>query len=180
MSNLKLDAFLNIPFGTPSEEVKNLLTARAGCVFDQENSNLDNLLFHGIKFAGRETLLISLLLFDGKFCKALVFIQPNLEAQTVSLYQEIKAEINDKYFVSKQDYETYTYPYEKNDGYTESAISTGKASFSCYWNFPNRSLVDNYIAIEINEHMNIIVSYEDGFLMDLLVQKTKANNSLDY
>lgn len=110
MSNLKLDSFLNIPFGTSSEKVKNLLTERAGCIFDEENSGLDNLLFNGIKFAGRETLLISLLFFDGKFCKALVFIQPNLEAQTVSLYQEIKAEINNKYFVSKQDYETYIYP----------------------------------------------------------------------
>ena len=180
MNNLKLDAFLNIPFETSSREVKNLLNSRHGCVFDEENSERDNLLFNGIKFAGRETLLISLLFFDDKFCKASVFIKPNLEVQTVSLYQEIKTEINNKYFVSKEDYESYTYPYEKNDGYTESAISIGKASFSCFWKFSNRRLIDNYISIEINEYMNIIISYEDGFLMDLLIQKRKASDSLDY
>jgi len=176
----KLESFLEIPFGASIEEAKQIIKMRSGSEFDEENSNLETLFFNGIRFGGRETIFTMLSFYEDKFSKASVYIKANLEAYTVSLYEEIKDEINSKYFVSTEDYETYKSPYEKNDGYTETAISIGKANFSCYWNFQNSNAMDDYVSVSINENMNIIISYENGFLIDLLVKERKANDISDY
>ncbi|MCC8153882.1 MAG: hypothetical protein LIP01_06510, partial [Tannerellaceae bacterium] len=69
---------------------------------------------------------------------------------------------------------------EKNDGCTETAISLGKANFSCFWNFGESTPTDDYISIDINEDFEISIAYENGELMTLLVEKEKAKNILDY
>jgi hypothetical protein len=180
VSSANLESFLGIPFGTPGDDAKRILEQKPNCSFDDVNSDNDILFFNGIKFAGRETTFIVLYLFENKFSKASVFIKPKLEAQTIALYQEIKSEINSKYFISKKDYENYSSPYEKDDGHTETAISLGKASFSCFWSFKNDTQEDDYISLCINENMSITISYENGYLTGQRVKRDKENNMLDY
>lgn len=180
MNNLRLNGFLGIEFGCSQQIAKEKLASKTESILDSENSDQDTLLYNGVKFAGRETELVLLLFFEGKFCKGVVFIKPKLESMIVETYRQIRDEINGKYYLSESDYETYISPYEENDGYTELAISLGKANFSCFWNFENPEGLDNYISLEINENLQIKIGYENGNLMDLLVKKNQERNSLDY
>jgi hypothetical protein len=180
MSNLKLNGFLSIDFGVSQEMVKEKFLRKTDGILDAENSDSETLFFNGANFAGRETELIFFLFFEDKFCKASVIIRPKLESKIVDVYEQIKDEINKKYYVSEAEYETYHYPFEKGDEMTETAISLGKAEFSCFWNFKNSDFLDNYISLTINENMYISIDYEDGELIKKLVDKKKQQDALDY
>lgn len=177
---MKLNGFLGVNFGSTKENVKARLLSRPECILDEDNSDDNALFFNGIKFAGRETLFIMFMFYENGFANATVLIKPKLEAHTISLYSEIKGEINEKYFVSQEDYEIYESPYEKDDGYVETAISVGKATFSCYWTFKDEDNIEDYISLRINEDLNIVLTYENSYLMEQLVKKNKAMDSLDY
>lgn len=184
MNGQILEAFLGIKFGSSLESVKEVMLAKPNCILDSENSDCNQLFFEGVKFAGREVLFISFKFIDDKFHTAYVLIRPKLESQTIDLYTEIKDEINTKYFITVEDYESYKTPYEKDDGYTETAIELGKASFSAYWKFKKLTSVyddlDNYITLGITEGLNIQICYQDGELINLAVEREKAKNSDDY
>jgi len=183
MNESTRDAFLGLKFGASVEHVKETILAKPGCVLDIENSDNENIIFNGLKFAGRETLLIMFRFIDNKFHTAHVFIKPKLESHIIDLYNEIKDEINDKYYITEEDYETYKFPYEKNDNYTETAISLGKASFSSFWKFKNRDTSENiynYITLDITENLDIRVCYQDGILAELYMTKQKEKNQADY
>ncbi|MCK9641113.1 MAG: hypothetical protein M0R39_14510 [Prolixibacteraceae bacterium] len=93
---------------------------------------------------------------------------------------QIKDEINRKYYVSDKDFEDYHFPFKQNDGYTESAISLGKAIFSCYWTFGDSEVLADYISVKINEYFDVAIAYENGPLMALFVQNQEEKDSLDY
>ncbi|WP_439516351.1 hypothetical protein [Sediminibacterium sp.] len=175
-----LEGFLGIRFGASIEDARSIIEQRANCVFDETNSTDESLIYYGINFGGRDTLFILLFFYENSFSKASVYIEPKLESQVVSLYQDIKAEINERYYESSEDFETYTTPYEKNDGYTETAISLGKANFSCFWSFTGDKKIDDYISLRLDEELRIIINYENGYLTDLLIKKNKSNNISDY
>jgi hypothetical protein len=180
MNNLKLNGFLGIDFGVSQQILKEKFSSKTGGILDTENSDSETLFFNDANFAGRETELILFLFFKDKFCKASVIIRPKLESKIVEIYKQIKDEINEKYYVSETDYETYHYPYEEGDEMTETAISLGKAEFSCFWNFKNSDFLDNYISLAINENMYISIDYEDGELMKQFVDRKKQQDALDY
>lgn len=179
MENLKLEGFLGITFGSSQEDSKKILKTRNG-IIDSQNSNENSLLYDGIKFAGHITELVILSFYEDKLAKASVYIKPELESRIVNIYIGICDDLNKKYYVSTKNFETYDYPYEKNDGHTETAISLGNADFSCFWNFINIGKEDDYISVSISERMEIIISYENGELNNLLVNKHKENDALDY
>lgn len=180
MNNSKLDGFLGIEFGSSLEIVKEKFANKTGIILESVDDENDALFCNGAKFAGRETEMMLFLFFDDQFCKGVVTIKPILESKVVDLYKQIRDEINVKYYISESDYEIYYDPYEKDDGYTESAISLGKAEFSCYWNFENSGMLDNYISIQVNENLQIKIGYENGELMDQFVKRSQEKNSLDY
>ncbi len=175
----KLDSFLGIPFGSNQRLVNEKLLERNG-TYNEINSDDITMTYEGIIFGGRQTEFIMFTFFDNQFCKASVYIKPYLESKVVEIFNQIKSEINSKYFITKKDYETYDFPYEKNDGHTETAISLGKAEFISFWNFGNGRDTDDYIVLKIDENLNIVISYEDGVLLDKLVKKTQQKNIEDY
>ena len=61
MSNLKLESFLGINFGTTLETVKEIFSKKPGSVFDEINSDHETLFFKNVQFAGRETEFIMFL-----------------------------------------------------------------------------------------------------------------------
>jgi len=179
MKNQKLNGFLGIPFGSNQELVIEKLIEKHGKL-DEGNSNKDVLFFDGITFGGRQTEFLLVTFYDDQFTKACVYIKPAFESEVVETYIQIKNEINGKYYVSHRDFETYHPPYKQNDGFTESAISLGKARFGCFWNFGDSGISEDYITVQIEKNLEILISYEDGPLMDLFVQSKEEKDSLDY
>lgn len=181
MSNFKLTSFLGIDFGSSKEISTEKLLSREGVIFDEENSSDDVLFFDGLKFGGRQTAYVFLLFVNNKFAKSSVVIIPKLEAFAIDLYQEIKTEINSKYYVTKDDFAIFEEPYYENDGYTETGIAVGKIKFSSYWKFTDQNAgKDDFIAIRITEDLQIVINYEDGDLSDEMVNKISKENSEDY
>lgn len=178
--DFKINGFLNISFGENKQSTIEKIKERNG-ILDLDNSTDDSLIFDNLKFAGRETIFSAFHFIDDEFCRAMVFLKANLESRTIELYQQIKEEITQKYYITNQDFENYQYPYEKNDGHTETAISMGKASFSSFWRFKNdKATEDDYISIKIDENFHIIVIYENGRLMNKYEINKNTNNFQDY
>jgi hypothetical protein len=181
MSEFRLNSFLGIDFGTSREVAKEKLMSRAGCIYDEENSKEHVMFFNGLTFAGRTTDFIMLLFANGKFCKSAVYIKPKVSAYAIQDYREIQNELSSKYFTPSDDFELYEEPYYENDGYTEAGISLGKVTFSSYWSFPDANGgQEDFIALKINEDLDIVINYEDGDLSDEMVSNAKQKNSEDY
>ncbi|WP_312391036.1 hypothetical protein [Chryseobacterium sp.] len=178
--NLKINGFLNISFGENKESVIKKINERNG-ILDSQNSTEESLIFNNINFAGRETSFLAFHFINDQFCRAMVFLKANLESKTVNLYKEIKYEINERFYKTRQDFENYEAPFEQNDGYIDTAISLGKANFSSFWSFKNeQAKEDDFISLKINENFYIIITYENGDLMDKYESNRKKNNYQDY
>lgn len=178
--DFKINGFLNISFGENKESTIEKIKERNG-IPDSQNSTNESLIFDNLKFAGRETTFTAFHFVNDKFCRAMVFLKANLESRTIDLYKQIKDEITEKYYITNQDYENYEYPYEQNDGHTETAISLGKASFSSFWKFKNsQGQQDDYISLKIDENFHVIVIYENGELMEKYENNKNQNNYQDY
>lgn len=179
-----LDVFFGFRFGCSMDSIKKGMLMKPGCTIDSKNSNETRLVFDNVKFAGRDASFMSFSFINNKFHTGAVSIAPNLKSQIIDLYNEIKSELNEKYFVTKDDFEIYKSPYEKGDGYYETAIKLGKASFSSYWMFENpksnKEDQKNTISLKITETLNISIKYQDGILIDEAVDKSKAKNFKDY
>jgi hypothetical protein len=175
-----LNGFLGVEFGSSIETTKEKLQDRFGGNLNVNSSDSDYLFYDLITFGGRQSEYLLLSFLDDKFAKATVMIKPKLESKIIETYKAIKKEINEKYFISLKDYELYDYPYEKNDGHTESGISLGKVTFSTYWNFQNSDLEEDCIAVEITEDLEIRISYENSDLITQIINRHNQKNSLDY
>ena len=151
------------------------MSNRDGVIFDKKNSKNNFIVFKDGKFAGRKCLFSVFKLHKNQVWEIAIVIDCPLSADLVDKYKEMKKEINEKYFISESDYESYKYPYEKGDGHTETAISIGKASFSCYWVFKKQS-----ITLEITKNMNIMITYQDTKLTEEAVNAIEEKNKSDY
>lgn len=184
MSAQTLTGFYGFRFGCSVDSIKKVMLAKPGCLLDQKYSNENLLIFGGTSFAGREVVLMKFSFINGKFHTGSVYFDPKMESKTISFYKEIRDELNEKYFKSKQDFEIYKTPYEKGDGYTESAIKLGKATFATYWSFKNPKQKsdegNNIISLEINERLRVVLAYQDGVLFSESAEKDKSKNFKDY
>jgi len=176
-----LEGFMGIKFGASSETVKHTMSARPECRLNKQYSTEESLAFEGAMFAGRQTAIILFSFVNNKFYTASVFIIPSLESEAIELFNTIKEELDEKYFSTREYFETYKYPYEKGDGYTESAIKQGKASFIAFWAFQDAdSSNKNFISLEIGKSLSIIITYQDGNLIKEASMLAKEKNYKDY
>jgi hypothetical protein len=178
-----LDGFLGLRFGTTADSVKKIMLAKPGCKLGVKSTK-DVLMFTDCKFAGRGATLIVFRFINNKFHTGRVFLSPSLDSKIVELFNTVKGELNERYYTTTQDYERYDYPYEKGDGYYESAIKLGKAHFSAYWDFTNPKSENkednNIISLEIDEDMYVIIGYQDGALIKEAVEAQKSKDYKDY
>ncbi|MFC0426537.1 hypothetical protein [Chryseobacterium scophthalmum] len=110
--DFKINGFLNISFGENKQSTIEKIKERNG-ILDLDNSTDDSLIFDNLKFAGRETIFSAFHFIDDEFCRAMVFLKANLESRTIELYQQIKEEITQKYYITNQDFENYQYHMKK-------------------------------------------------------------------
>jgi len=178
-----LDSFFGMKFGCSPDSVKKVMLAKPGTSLMQGSRN-DFLMFSGLKFAGRNTERISFSFINNKLHTGKVGFKSNLESKTLELYNEIKDELNQKYFKTKQDYEIYKYPFTKGDGHFETAVSSGKASIASFWEFKNPKAKvkedNNSISLQITETFLIALCYQDGVLIGQAIDNDNKKNFKDY
>lgn len=179
-SEKTMDSFWGMKFGSSMAECKKIILSKEGTVIDAKNSTPDKLIIDGAEFGGRKTLFISLQFSDNKFHTAKVYFNPRLASKVIELYDEIKGEINDKYYITKDDFRHFKEPYSEGDGYETQAIRLGKATFAAFWTFTRSDGHKNAISLQINENLSIVLGYQDGQLIDEAIDKKKSKAAKDY
>ena len=178
-----LEGFLGFKFGLNADSIKKAMLLKPGCKIDQD-SKKNILIFKGVSFAGRETQFISFEFVNDKFFMATVMISSPIEFKTVALYNDIRSDLNTKYFPASKTVETYELPYKKGDNNSDVAIKLGKANFSSYWYFKNpksaRKDIQNSISLTITFKMLIKIVYQDGVLNNEDQELLKRKNIQDY
>ena len=159
----KLDGFLGIKFGSSIAEVKKEMLARKGCTIDLTKCDTSHLFFGDCVFAGRETLFILFRFFKNKFHTVNVFFRPAFEQKVNDLYLEIKKELDEKYYLTKSDF---------------------NESFVSFWKFKNtkttRKDVNNSISLDITELSIVKLTYQDGLLVLPALAAQNVKNKSDY
>jgi len=174
-SGSDIDGFWGMRFGSNQESVRKIMQSKAGYEI-MYPATADRIIYTGGSFGGRDVALLSLDFVDGLFYQALIVFQSDLESRVIPTYRKIKAELTEKYNTPKVDTERYSYPYEKGDGHTETAIRLGKATFGALWVFSS----GNTIGLTIGSKMGIALTYFDGALNSIAEQRQKAKDMSDY
>lgn len=175
-----LDGVMGVKFGSSPETVKKVVLAKTGAKLFTGRTHEHMLFFEGFTFAGRKVALVAFSFINNQFHTAMIAFKPKNSATIIELYEELKNEINEKYFVTNMDYEEYKYPYEKGDGLAEYAIQADKANFSAYWEFKNLNSESDYINLKISSDLRIDLTYQSGALIKLARDKQKQDNNKDY
>jgi hypothetical protein len=177
-----LDGVLGLKFGSSREDVRQVMLKRADFPLDKANSTNDDVLYGAGKFAGRDVEVLYLQFVNNKLYSIAFFIPVDLESRLIDTYNEIQSELNEKYYESEEIIENYKEPYEKGDGYAETAIKIGKATFLTRWKFDSSSNNEYYnmITVGITTTMQILLIYKDGALDKVASEKNKAKKLDDY
>jgi hypothetical protein len=177
-----INGCMGLIFGQSKSKVKQIMTSKGG-ILDTKYSKPDVLIYDNIKFATRKTSFVACHFTNDKLCECVIYMKADLESNTTNLYNVIKNELNKKYYESDVTFEQYKYPYEKGDGFTENAISLGKATFITYW-FENSSEQFgeniNFVILEITSDMYIKILYQDAELSKGAKDKEVQEKNLDY
>lgn len=87
------------------------------------------------------------------------------------MFNKARNVFDNKYFNGKY-IASFSFPYEENDGYTDTAISVGKARFICLWEF-----IDGDIGVSIQDGKKLDIDYESkawGAILDkMLAEKNR-------
>jgi len=174
---MKLDGFLNIEFGSNREKVAFEMSKK-NAKFDKYNSYDERHRYDNFDFAGREVYEADFYFYEDKLCRVKVIFRGNFHSpyKLLETYEQMKNEINNKYYITENDYVKYTPPaYENDDFETTHIINIEREliEYASYWNFQNASEFDNYITLKIDKDLRLVISYEDGQLYKKYLEKKK-------
>jgi hypothetical protein len=175
-----MNGFLGIKFGTSSANVKQAMSKKSESIYDSKNSNNSKLKYNGVKVGGNETLFATFYFYKDQLMGVTSVFSPNLEARIFDLYNRIKLDINSKYYVTKQDYKSFKYPYENGDGHETTAIKLGKADILSVWNFLQPDGSKNQIILSITEKLKVELFYDCGRISDEYDKKAEKQVAKDY
>lgn len=157
-----ITGFMGIEFKSGLQEVKSKMEKEK--FLESTDVGDGVILYKNVDFLGRKADIF-FSFYEDKFYRGMAVFYPKNESEYISLYNEIKGYVSKKYGQGKS-YESYKYPYEKNDGHTETAIQLGKASFSTYWGGYLSKIENvsnaNSILLMINDEGKSILSYSHG------------------
>lgn len=183
--NRTMNSVMGIPFGSTKAEVKAaLIEKQPGIKIREESANM--IIYDKGKFGGRESFSFLFKFTDsGKLHTAIILIDPVYCSKVHEIYDDIVSDINEKYYVSDLQVERYKYPYDKSDRENTMVITGGYATIHTIWSFdmpstPSNTDDDNAIMVEITSNCIIKIAYQDGVLIDEVVNKQKQQNSKDY
>lgn len=174
-----LEGFWGIKFGSSMAVGKKIMASK-GLKLDPLFRDKDALMYQITKFGGRDAVAVGLKYDKNQLYKAMVCYRTPLEANTLELYENIKADINTKYYTSDNNYKQFTYPYSEGDGHEITAIKLGLANIAAFWQFERSDGEKNWIQLEIKESLVIFLNYIDGKIHKEVVGKNNETDSKDY
>jgi hypothetical protein len=179
-STRTMDGFLGVKFGASASSVKKNISARSEAKFDSKYSKQDVLIFDRVRIAGKETRFVKFEFFKDQLYGIVAYYKASLDARTIELYDEIKSDINSKYYYTDADYKSFKYPYEAGDGHEITAITLGKASIVAKWTFAQSDGTENQIYLDIDDNLNIKLFYNCGRISAQASETQKSKESTDY
>ena len=174
-----LDGFWGIAFGTNVEEAKRLMLAKEGVTLDIKQTTENRLIFDVHTFAGRTPKFVALAFVNDQLHTAKVNFLSKPEAQTQDLFDAIKADIDAKYYLTKENYRLFKSPYADGDGYELQGIKLGKGDVVAFWRFKRPDGHENMLAIEITDKLYVVLTYQDENLAKSALQSHQEKSRQD-
>lgn len=169
-----LIGFMGIRFGTDEDMIVDALWEK-GWIDISDMTNPDMRIFSGLQFAGQNTEFISIHFLEKKFYKATIFFEKTgLPNTVVPLFEDIKNDLNGKYYKTIEDYRDFDSPSLALLGAEDIAISSGKADYKCFWRFTSDNQTDDFIWIRITQDLRVILSYEHGESSEIASERAKV------
>jgi hypothetical protein len=168
-----LTGFLGIPFGSTKDQVISAMSARTTIKPLIWN---DLIAYKNIRFSGRDAEAIFFYFYQDYFCASIVTIVPERN-RALETYYAIKKDYYTKYGTPHWDREEYSSPYEKGDGYEETALFANKAKISASWDFDENNAI--LIQLEYNNkeaRCEINISYFEYKTSNKKQSVERANN----
>lgn len=180
-----LTGFMGIPFGTNKAQLKTIIKAKfpASTI---ETDDEKTLSFNNTSFGGRKAVLLLFGLNSNQdYHTAVVLLEPEFESGVFSLYDDVVSEVTGKYGEPGDVLENYLYPYDKSDKYSHgvTALKTGKLDMASLWTFPANDVGsgdDNVIQVKITPRAFVKISYQDGKLINAVVEAKEQKAKQDY
>lgn len=156
MKSKNLEGFLNIPFGTSKEVLLELIKEYEG-VIDEKNNDSETLIMINMIFNGDQTQFILFKFFENKFWKAVVYLSTDRKL-VLKTYEEIKRELNNKYFFTETTYESKSriLNFLKLNFL---ALQLSRIYYLSKWSFDNSPYKDNCIILEIDKGFDLKLTY---------------------
>lgn len=173
-----------LQFGCSQEIVRQMMKEKhpeAELLRDDAKS----LGYSGGTWAGRDAYLwIFSFTEDGKFHTGTVAVKPSNEIGIWSLYDDICADVVNKYGQEDVDQEAWLYPYAAKDKYSYgvTALKNGKATLYKNWFIENDTPTDeddNSIQVKISDGVYVAVKYQDAILIDQVVKRNSEKRQND-
>lgn len=177
-----IDGVMGIKFGLTVEQVKQQMSQKSDFQIELDETNLENLIYTNGKFAGRDVNFISFDFVDNQLYKVTIVLKVDFKSQIIDIYESVRDDLNQKYFITDRIIEEYKYPYEAGDGFVESAIELGKAKFATAWLFKNTldSNFSNSILLSISTSFDVFLIYSEGRLKEIVTNRENKKNMSDY
>lgn len=171
------DKFWGVPWGASVDSAKAIVKRNTGykLVEIADTDKKRGLQCVDCDFAGHKSNILLAFSKNGLYMGH-VQIPVENRRKVVSVYDDIKAAITEKWGKPVDDIESYPSPYEKGCGIEYVPIALGKAFVYAKWKFINSS----EILINISEDLSIKIYYADGAEFSESLQAKKVKEQADY
>jgi hypothetical protein len=169
-----IEGFLGIKFGSSKADVIAAIEAKGGKLEHYDKTPENQVYFSNVKLGPRATIIFFVVFNNDKAYEAIFGFKPDSEPQAVEYYDALISDISDIYGKGKST-RTFKSPYEDGDGHAVSAIQGGYAQYFTNWEADKK-----IIQININQELNIQLTYEDETLAAEAKAKQKAKEKSDY
>jgi len=171
---IEIKGALGLTFGMSKLQVQNILTKKGG-IIDKAHSKQNVIVYDKVKFGVRATDFLLLKFVNNKLYEITAEFSC-IKPKTQELFDLIKSDIETKYQTGAC-YRDFKSPYTDGDGYEITAIQGGYASITCYWSSTKK---DAIIALEINESLSVVLTYQDNKLIDEKEKTVEKINNADF
>ena len=174
----RIEGFYGIKFGSTKAQSMETMKAK-GAVQDVPLTTENRVVYKSLTFAGRKSNLAAIYFVDDKLYQGTVFFIANNDNEALKLFDEVVNEIGELY-PSQDVFKSFKSPYEEGDGHEVTAIKLGYATYTAFWNTPGSGESENFVSLEVTTEMNLKLTYQDGNLIKIVGERSKAKKAKDY
>jgi hypothetical protein len=181
----QLNGALGLTFGCSKQAVQEMMSSKhADADVYKDDSNI--IAYQKGNWAGfGVTLWVFAFTDENKLHTITILLDQDYEDNIFTTFKDVITSITNKYGKPVDTFENWKYPYDSNDkdSYGVSAIKLNKLYVMTYWRFPSNTPEskddDNTLLVEITTSVKVRVRYQDGLLIDDVVEKQKSKNEGD-